>query len=100
MKVITEIVKSLKDSGLLKELAKQFKMKLKNKQEIVCFGAILYPNLLIPSPTLINTLFTGNNAIFNPTPKAHFFTLFNQKNTLKYVYKETTYTFFYDTFKN
>ena len=56
-------------------------------------------NSLIPFLTLINKLFTGNNAIFNPTTQIHFFTLLIEKKNKKYVYKETTYTFFYDTLK-
>ena len=64
---------------------------------VVFFTVTQHPNLLISS--LINTFFTNNIAIFNPTTQTHFFTIFNKKNSKKKVYKETTYTFFYDTLK-
>ena len=41
--------------------------------------SILHPNSLISSPTLINTLFTSNNAILIISHKHIFLTLFNKK---------------------
>ena len=41
------------------------------------------PDSLMPFFTLINTLLVGYNAIFNPTTKTHFFTLFNRKKPPK-----------------
>ena len=57
----------------------------------VCFAATQHPNSLIPFPTLINTVFTSNNAIFNSTTHTHFFHTFLIKKTC---------TFFYNTLKS
>ena len=68
-----------------------------------CFLATQRYNLLIPFFTWNNTFFTSNNGILNSTTRIYFFAIFNQKKKKKklekWLYKETTYTFYYDTLK-
>ena len=45
-------------------------------------------NLLTSSSTLINALFTGNNAVFNTITKHNFFTLFDRKKHPKNRYTQ------------
>ena len=59
---------------------------------VVCFTATQHHNLLIPSPTLVNTFFTSNNAILTPTTQTHSFYTFNKKTPKnRYTRKQPTH---------
>ena len=66
----------------------------------VCFGATWRNNSLIPFSKPKKTFFTSINTKNSITIYAHPYCTLNKKTPLKLVYKEPTYTFFYNTQKS
>ena len=66
----------------------------------VCFAATQCIFLLIPFFKPIKTFSTSINTKNNIFTYTHLFCTFNKKRPLKSVYRNPTYTFFYDTSKN